>query len=113
MEAGSEEDRIMAGHALAFQKKKLKQFNEALEIWKEVALKGNVQIRIQAQIECAKLYEHQFKEVGHALKCSIIAHQEMVREGITQGKNNWNWKRGFGGSKGKKIQRIFLYKIKE
>jgi hypothetical protein len=86
LEAGSEEDRIMAGHALAFQKKKLKQFNEALEIWKEVALKGNVQIRIQAQIECAKLYEHQFKEVGHALKCSIIAHQEMVREGITQEK---------------------------
>ncbi|WP_249597593.1 ribonuclease H-like domain-containing protein [Peribacillus frigoritolerans] len=87
LEAGSEEDRIMAGHALAFQKKKLKQFNEALEIWKEVALKGNVQIRIQAQIECAKLYEHQFKEVGHALKCSIIAHQEMVREGVTQEKN--------------------------
>jgi len=27
LEAGSEEDRIMAGHALAFQKKKLKQFN--------------------------------------------------------------------------------------
>ncbi|MDM5211942.1 ribonuclease H-like domain-containing protein [Peribacillus sp. NJ4] len=81
VEAGNEEDRIIAGHALAFQKKKQQQFNEALEIWKEVALKGNVQIRIQAQIECAKLYEHQFKEVGTALKCAKIAQQEMVREG--------------------------------
>ena len=81
VEAGNEEDRIIAGHAIAFQKKKQKQFNEALEIWKEVALKGNVQIRIQAQIECAKLYEHQFKEVGNALKCALNAHQEMLREG--------------------------------
>jgi len=86
LEAGNEEDRIIAGHALAFQKKKQKQFNEALGIWKEVALKGNVQIRIQAQIECAKLYEHQFKDAGLALKCSIIALQEMEREGTTPGK---------------------------
>ncbi|MDM5222233.1 ribonuclease H-like domain-containing protein [Peribacillus sp. NJ11] len=86
VEAGNEEDRIIAGHALAFQKKKQQQFNEALEIWKEVALKGNVQIRIQAQIECAKLYEHQFKEVGTALKCAKIAQQEMVREGTIPGK---------------------------
>ncbi|CAH0143740.1 ribonuclease H-like domain-containing protein [Peribacillus simplex] len=86
LEAGNEEDRIIAGHALAFQKKKQKLFNEALEIWKEAALKGNVQIRIQAQIECAKLYEHQFKDVGLALKCSIIALQEMVSEGNLPGK---------------------------
>ncbi|MGE7759512.1 ribonuclease H-like domain-containing protein [Peribacillus sp. NPDC097895] len=86
--AGNEEDRIIAGHALAFQKKKEKQFNEALEIWKEVAVKGNVQLRIQAQIECAKLYEHQFKDVAFALKCSLIAHQEMIREesGLIPGK---------------------------
>ncbi|MGE7878395.1 ribonuclease H-like domain-containing protein [Peribacillus muralis] len=75
--AGNEEDRIIAGHALAFQKKKQKRYNEALEIWREVALKGQVQLRIAASIECAKLYEHQFKDIPNAIECSLAAQQEM------------------------------------
>ncbi|MFB7639807.1 ribonuclease H-like domain-containing protein [Peribacillus butanolivorans] len=79
LEVGSEEDRIIAGNALAFQKKKQKQFNEALEIWKEVALKGDVHLRIQAQIECAKLFEHQFNDIASAINCARNAHKEMMR----------------------------------
>ncbi|MCK1991266.1 hypothetical protein GW626_13055 [Peribacillus muralis] len=78
--AGNEEDRIIAGHALAFQKKKQKQYNEALEIWRGVALKGHAQLKIAASIECAKLYEHQFKDVSAALECSMDAHHEMMRK---------------------------------
>ncbi|WP_285766176.1 ribonuclease H-like domain-containing protein [Peribacillus sp. SI8-4] len=76
--AGNEEDRIVAGHALAFQKKKQKQYIEALDIWKEVALKGDDQLRVAAKIECAKLYEHQFKDVSAALECSLAAKEEMA-----------------------------------
>ncbi|PJN90057.1 ribonuclease H-like domain-containing protein [Bacillus sp. mrc49] len=79
--AGNEEERIMAGHALAFQKKKQKQYNEALDIWKEVALKGNVQLRVAARIECAKLFEHQFKDVPAALECAVAAQREMMAKG--------------------------------
>ena len=46
------------------KKKREKQFNEAFDIWQEVATGGNEQQRMEASIECAKLLEHQFKEVG-------------------------------------------------
>lgn len=85
-EAGNEADQIMASHAIAFQKKKHKKFDEALEIWKDVALRGQPELRIQAQIECAKLLEHQFKDLGEALSYSIAAQEEMKK--VTSGKNS-------------------------
>ncbi|MGE7601477.1 ribonuclease H-like domain-containing protein [Peribacillus sp. NPDC097675] len=84
-EVGNEEDRLMAGHAVAFQKKKQRKFDEALSIWKEVALKGSPNLRIQAQIECAKILEHQSKDAASALIYTKKAYEEMVKTGT--GKN--------------------------
>ncbi|MFJ7678180.1 ribonuclease H-like domain-containing protein [Peribacillus sp. NPDC097198] len=80
-EVGNEEDRISAGHAIAFQKKKQGKFDEALTIWKEVALNGIPRLRIQAQIECAKILEHQSKNPAAALTCTKKAYQEMLEMG--------------------------------
>ncbi len=64
---GNQLDRITASHALAYQKKRKQQYNEAFDIWQEVAKSGNQQQRIEASIECAKLLEHQFKDLAAAL----------------------------------------------
>lgn len=85
-EAGNEADQIMASHAIAFQKKKHKKFDEALEIWKDVALKGQPELRLQAKIECAKLFEHQFKDIGEALSYSMSAQKEMKK--VMSGKDS-------------------------
>ena len=36
---GNQLDRITASHALAYQKKREKQYNEAFDIWQDVAIK--------------------------------------------------------------------------
>lgn len=78
---GNDQDRISASHALAFQKKRQKQFKEALDIWRDVAVKGNKQQRIEANIECAKLLEHQFKDLSAALHFTEKTFQETIKTG--------------------------------
>lgn len=85
--AGNQLDRMTASHALAYKQKRAKQFNEAFAIWEEVAKGGNQQQRIEACIECAKLLEHQFKEVDSALDYTKKAFQEM--DHVETGKSKW------------------------
>ncbi len=74
---GNELDRITASHALAFQKKREKQYKQALDIWRDVAVHGNLLQRVEANIECAKLLEHQFKDVPAALYYTEKTFQEI------------------------------------
>lgn len=86
-QVGNQLDRMTASHALAFQKKREKQFNEAFDIWQDVAKKGNQQQRIEASIECAKLLEHQLKDVAAALDYTEKAFCEM--NNLENGKSKW------------------------
>ncbi|MEH6948924.1 ribonuclease H-like domain-containing protein [Bacillus sp. JJ634] len=87
--SGSNVDRLTASHALAFQKKRHKQFQEALDLWQEIVNHGNSQQRIEASIECAKLHEHQFKDVASALEYTEKALQEI--ENIITKKSVSKW----------------------
>lgn len=91
--AGNHLERTTASHALAFQKKRDKQFLEALNIWRDVVKSGNSQQRIEASIECAKLYEHQFKDVVSALEYTEKAFQE-IRTSVTK-KSMDKWQEDF------------------
>ena len=75
--SGIEPDRLAAGHALAFQKKREKSYREALDIWEEVAEKGDGKIRMEAKVECAKLLEHQFNDPKAALRYTKKAEEEI------------------------------------
>ena len=74
---GNHIDRITAGHALAYQKKREKQYTEAFTIWQDVSKNGTQQQRIEASIECAKLLEHQFKDITSALNYTEKAFREL------------------------------------
>lgn len=81
MEAGSKEDRIAASHAVAFQKKREGCHEEALAIWLQVADEGNSRHRAEAAIECAKLYEHQFRDYQKAAAFTEKAYEALSASG--------------------------------
>ena len=66
IQEGTEEDRLAAMHAIAYQKKREKDYNGACAIWQEVSEKGNRKHRREAALECAKLFEHQYKDYSKA-----------------------------------------------
>jgi uncharacterized protein len=70
IEEGNDEEQLTAKHAIAFQKKRNKEFDSALEIWLEVAERGTEKQRIEATIESSKMLEHHYKEPEKALELS-------------------------------------------
>lgn len=74
---GNHHEQSTASHLLAFQKKRNQQFQEALELWQYVTESGNFKQRIEANIECAKLMEHQLKDISSALYYANRAFEEM------------------------------------
>lgn len=84
---GNPLERITSSHALAFHKKREKLFHEAFTIWKSVSENGNQLQRIEASIECAKLLEHQFKELSSAVTYAEKAYQEINQ--LKTGKSKW------------------------
>lgn len=87
-QAGNHQERISASHALAFEKKRQKQYKEAYEIWERVSRNGNGKERVEASIECAKLLEHQLKDVALA----IVYTEKAFREIETIEKGKWAFK---------------------
>ncbi|RFU64626.1 ribonuclease H-like domain-containing protein [Bacillus sp. V59.32b] len=67
---GNEGERISAKHAIAFQKKKSKEYDSAYGLWFEVAATGSEKQRIEAILELSKLLEHHYKEYEKALEVS-------------------------------------------
>jgi tetratricopeptide (TPR) repeat protein len=68
LKEGSSFEKVTAKHAIAYQKKKSKKYEEALQLWKEVSEIGEGKQQLEATIECAKLLEHQFKAYEAAIE---------------------------------------------
>ncbi|MBS4176603.1 ribonuclease H-like domain-containing protein [Lederbergia citrea] len=67
-EVAAKEDDISAKYELAFYYKKAKKYDEAMKLWKEAAEKGDRATKKAANIELAKLMEHQFKDIEQAIQ---------------------------------------------
>lgn len=65
---GSELEAIQAKHALAFEHKRNKEWDKAVELWKTAAELGMSTIQIEACVELAKIYEHQKKNIPLAME---------------------------------------------
>ncbi len=62
---------------LRIKKKERNNITEALDIWQDVSINGTHMQRIEASIECAKLLEHQFKDITSALDYTEKAFREL------------------------------------
>ncbi|KKB38370.1 ribonuclease H-like domain-containing protein [Bacillus thermotolerans] len=63
-----------ARHALAFHLKREKEWERAIELWKEVCEKGTRSERVEAHVELSKYYEHQEKKYTESLHHADKAH---------------------------------------
>jgi uncharacterized protein YprB with RNaseH-like and TPR domain len=79
LQIGNEEEQLAAKHAIAYQKKKNKEYDAALEIWSEVAERGSQKQRAEAMLESSKLLEHHYKEYEKALELSCRLLVELER----------------------------------
>ncbi|PLT28376.1 ribonuclease H-like domain-containing protein [Peribacillus deserti] len=68
LEADNAVQRISALHALAFQWKKNREEEKALNAWHKVAEEGILKEQIEACIELAKIYEHSQKNYVKAIQ---------------------------------------------
>ena len=75
---GNEEESIKAKHELAFQLKKKKEWNQAVELWKVVVDQGEDSMQIVACVELAKIFEHRYKEIEQAMEYTEIAISKSV-----------------------------------
>jgi uncharacterized protein len=90
---------IHAMHALAFECKKSKDWDQALMYWLEVAAKGTGAMQMEACIELAKIYEHKKKDLQAGIKYSKLAQE------LHFNKNN-EMKEGFQEEIEKRINRL-------
>ena len=70
---GNEEESIKAKHELAFQFKKNKDWEKAIEMWTEVVKNGEISAQIEASVELAKIFEHRLKKIDKAIEFTEIA----------------------------------------
>lgn len=78
-ERAAKDNDINAKYELAFHMKKQKKYDEAKSLWIEVVEQGNSNIRKQACIELAKLFEHQYKNYSQAIeytKQALLIHEQ-------------------------------------
>lgn len=68
---------ISAKHALAFEHKKQKKWQDALPLWKESAEKGSEKQRREACIELAKHFEHRERNFEMALRYCRLAEEQI------------------------------------
>lgn len=72
---GNNEESIQAKHALAFQAKRRKEWQAALDLWLTVSELGDTSLQVEACIESAKIYEHKVKDMHKALNFTDKALQ--------------------------------------
>lgn len=85
-EEGNEQE-AEAKHALAFEYKRNKEYDQAAALWKDSAQKGSSQARKEACIELAKHFEHREKDLELAMEYCMIAMQIHEEEGGTTKKD--------------------------
>ncbi|MEH7125250.1 ribonuclease H-like domain-containing protein [Bacillus sp. JJ1532] len=71
--AGDGIEALQAKHALAFEYKKQKKWLEAIQLWKDVAEGSEMEIKVEACIELAKIFEHRQKNIEQALTYTKMA----------------------------------------
>ncbi|WP_066294458.1 ribonuclease H-like domain-containing protein [Bacillus sp. FJAT-29937] len=71
--AGDGIEALRAKHALAFEYKKQKKWLEAIQLWKDVAEGSEMEIKLAACIELAKIFEHREKNLEQALVYTEMA----------------------------------------
>lgn len=81
------EQEASAKHALAFEFKRSKEWNQAVPLWKEVAAIGTVKIQIEALIELAKYFEHKEKELDTAFEYCRKAAELFCVNGVNATKD--------------------------
>jgi uncharacterized protein len=79
---GSDFTSFQAKHALAYQNKKDRNWETALNLFLEVAHSGDIEISYEACIETAKIYEHRLKDnelaIDYCLKALEIINQSDI-----------------------------------
>lgn len=75
------EQEAAAKHALAFEYKRNKDWEQAVRLWKESAEKGTNLARKEACIELAKHFEHREKDLGLAMEYCSLAEAIHIEEG--------------------------------
>ena len=81
LSAGNDDGALKAKHALAFEYKKQKRWQEALQLWEKVVDEGTDEIRLIACIELAKIYEHREKNYPRAIFFTKEAEIIMQKQG--------------------------------
>lgn len=64
---GDEKDSVKAKLALSYERKKQKEWEKAILLWKELAEVSNKNIAIESCVELAKYYEHREKNIEDAM----------------------------------------------
>ncbi|HWO95746.1 MAG TPA: ribonuclease H-like domain-containing protein [Bacillus sp. (in: firmicutes)] len=68
-------EHLRAKMALALQCKRECKWEKAMEFWKEVVQQGTGIVKMNAAIELAKVYEHQFKNLDEAIYYAAMAKE--------------------------------------
>lgn len=69
------EDALKAMHALAFEYKRSKEWEQAVQLWEKVAEGGIPLLQIEACVELAKIFEHRLKNIDRAIHYTEKAKQ--------------------------------------
>ncbi|MGG0716753.1 ribonuclease H-like domain-containing protein [Robertmurraya massiliosenegalensis] len=86
---GTEESALKAKLALSLERKKLKEWDSAVVLWRELADGNNKSMAFEACIELAKYYEHRQKNLQDALSYSEKAlHILQEKMAIWRGKDS-------------------------
>ncbi|TDL34771.1 hypothetical protein E2R51_03360 [Jeotgalibacillus sp. S-D1] len=75
-----DENNSSAAHTLAFAFKRKKKLPKAVELWKQVVQSGSFKEKREANIELAKFYEHNEKDIAAALDSTKGALQNVVQD---------------------------------
>jgi len=74
-----------AKHALAFEYKKQKKWTDAIQLWESiVGEKSEEEIRLEACIELAKIYEHREKDLQTAFYFTKQAEAVLLKIAISK-----------------------------
>jgi len=98
---GKNIESIKAKHALAFQAKKRKDWQTAIEFWEEVSEIGDRDLQFDACVELAKIYEHKLKNIDRAIsnaeKANLLSVdlknkkiQEAIEKRMDRLRRKWN-----------------------
>ncbi len=73
--ATKDSEHLRAKMALALQCKRERDWEKAMEFWKEIVQQATGMVKMEAAVELAKVYEHQVKSLNEAIHYASIAEE--------------------------------------